>query len=70
MRGEPRNPVGKRNDIVVPIFLVHGSKYLREFLVDGWVVATAPVQQGVFSSGIGNEPVGAASEHDAGVLAN
>jgi len=40
---EARDPVGQRNEVVVPVLLVHGLHDLWEFGFDGGVVEEASV---------------------------
>jgi hypothetical protein len=47
MRCEPCDPVGKRDDEMILFFFIHGGEYLREFLVNKWVVVKTPLEQGI-----------------------
>jgi hypothetical protein len=57
MRDELYDPVGKRNDKIIPVFLIHGSEHLRELLNYGGVIADAPMEQVISACNVGNEMV-------------
>ena len=57
MRDVSFDPVGKRNDKIIPVFLIHGGKHLRELLSYGGVIAEAPMEQGISACGVGDKMV-------------
>ena len=61
-------PMGNMDDVIVPFLLVHGGHDLVDLQLHGGVVPLPPVEECIFTRGVGIEMVGVSHRHHAGVV--